>query len=93
MTRLSEFSIDAVEPGTKGVYSLSLPLGEDLENLAHHISLASSAPSCKKEIRSEISRWLRDEILSLPVLAARGIALGETLVVTSGVHGDEGTAW
>jgi len=48
MTRLSELAIEAVEPGTKGVYSLSLPLGEDLENLAHHIPLASGAPSCKK---------------------------------------------
>jgi hypothetical protein len=50
MTAPPEFFFEAIGPGTKGVYPLSLPFGEDLENLEGQINLASSGLSSKKEI-------------------------------------------
>lgn len=85
----SEFSIETLAPGTKDVYRLTLPFGLDLEQLSGQIALASSGLSSKEQVNAGIEQWLRDGRLSVPVLAARGHSPGETLVVTSGVHGDE----
>ena len=89
MTLYPEFSIEAIGAGTKGLYQLTLPFGGDVESLEEQIVLTCSPLSSKEEIHSEIVRWLCNGNLSLPVLAARGVSPGETLVATSGVHGDE----
>ena len=89
MTLYPEFSFEKVPAGTKGLYQLTLPFGGDLETLEQQIVHTCSPLSSKEEVHSEIARWLCNGNLSLPVLAARGERSGETLVVTSGVHGDE----
>jgi len=89
MSSFPEFFFEAIAPGTKGVYQLSLPFGGNVEKLVEQINLASSGLSSNAQMHSEIARWLQNGTLSLPVLIARGEASGETLVVTSGVHGDE----
>ena len=84
-----EFHIEAIPPGTKKLYRLAVPFGGNLQSLEEHIALACSPLSSRAEIHSEIARWLESGTLFLPILAARGVDDGETLVVTSGIHGDE----
>jgi predicted deacylase len=84
-----EFHIETIAPGTKKLYRLAVPFGGDLESLEDQIALACNPLSSRVEIHSEITRWLENGTLFLPVLAARGVDDGETLIVTSGVHGDE----
>jgi uncharacterized protein len=89
MTSFPEFFFEEITPGTKGVYQLGLPFGGNVEKLVEQINLASSGLSSNAQMHSEIARWVQNGTLSLPVLVARGEELGETLVVTSGIHGDE----
>jgi predicted deacylase len=84
-----EFHIETILPGTKKLYRLALPLGGDLGSLEEQIALACHPLSSRTEIHPEITQWFENGTLCLPVLAAPGVDRGETLVATSGVHGDE----
>lgn len=84
-----DFDPSTVPVGTKGVYRLSIPAKSDVNALVGQVSLASSDTTSEEQIRDALVTHWHDEVLSVPVLAARGRDSGETLVVTAGVHGDE----
>ena len=89
MNYSAEFSIETLTLASKNVYRLTLPFGVDVEQLNEQIVLASSGLASTEDVNSALESWLQGGRLMVPVLAARGHKQGETLVVTSGVHGDE----
>ena len=88
MNPQQEFDFDKMPDGVKLAYRMTVDVREAFD-LSEMIAIIAGDQSNRDSIQNEIESGLKDGILSIPVLAARGSRPGKTLVSTAGVHGDE----
>jgi predicted deacylase len=88
MTRL-EFDFENLRAGDKGVYVLTVAAPAEPDRMVEQVYLSCSRMADEAAIRSAITQYADPGTIATPVLAARGVRAGPTLVVTAGVHGDE----